>query len=64
MIAFYVMSREKHPFGPGSQHDKEKRIMAGDPNLSAVQDQLALDLVKTMLVSDQTKRPQAKELVQ
>ncbi|KAI0242889.1 Serine/threonine-protein kinase/endoribonuclease IRE1, partial [Lamellibrachia satsuma] len=45
MIAFYVMSKGKHPFGPGSPHDMENRIMAGDSsNLSAVKDQLSLDL--------------------
>ena len=63
MIAFYVMSKGKHPFGPGSPHDMENRIMAGNQNLSAVKDQLSLDLVKSMLVSDQKKRPPAKELL-
>ncbi|KAI0213537.1 Serine/threonine-protein kinase/endoribonuclease IRE1, partial [Lamellibrachia satsuma] len=63
MIAFYVMSKGKHPFGTDNRHDRDERIMHGNPNLSAVQDPLALDMVNSMLAFDRKERPQAKELV-
>ena len=63
MVAFYVMSGGTHPFHAASEEDVEKKIACGNPDLSAVQDQVAVDMVKTMLADDPDDRPSALSLL-
>ena len=61
MVAFYVMSGGTHPFHAASEEDVENQT--GNPDWSAVQDRLALDMVKPMLADDPDDRPSAPSLL-
>ena len=65
MITFYVMSKGTHPFEPPASGTKttDTLIIEGQSTLSAVKDKVALDLVKSMLDSEPSKRPSATKLL-
>ena len=65
MVAFYMISGGTHPFHAASAADVERKMVNGrsDSDLSAVQDQVAVDMVKKMLADLQADRPFADTLL-
>ena len=63
MLTFFILTKGKHPFAPADKyHEVESRIANNIPVLSPVNDEVALDMISSMLVADPTKRPTAANL--
>ena len=61
MIAFYTLTKGKHPFGE-SKDDVHYNILSGNPvNLKDLKDPLAKDLVSWMLTHARKDRPSAED---
>ena len=65
LVAFYMMSGGMHPFHAASAADVERKIVNGrsDSDLSAVKDQVAVDMVEKMLADHPVDRPFADTLL-
>ncbi|KAI0235862.1 Serine/threonine-protein kinase/endoribonuclease IRE2 [Lamellibrachia satsuma] len=65
LVTFYMMSGGRHPFHAASAADVKRKMVNGrsDSNLSAVQDLVAVDMVKKMLADNQADRPFADTLL-
>ena len=64
MVAFYIMSSGTHPYERnGETFLTECNIVHDSPDLSAVQDKVACDIVASMLAADPPKRPSAAQLL-
>ena len=64
MLTFFILTKGKHPFAPaGRYHEVESRIVRNKPVLSPVNDEVALDMISSMLSADPKKRPQAATLL-
>ena len=65
MVAFYIMTKRKHPYNPNERDFEIEWNIANDkPDLSAMNDEVACDMVTSMLEGDPTKRPSATKLLQ
>ena len=65
MVAFYIMTKDKHPYAPnGRNYEIESNLANDKPDLSAVTDLVACDMLTSMLAADPTKRPSAAQLLQ
>ena len=60
MVAFYIETKGKHPFG--EEPDRQRNLIDGNPvYLSKVTDPAARDLISWMLSHDPKDRPSAEE---
>ena len=60
MVAFFIMTKGKHPYG--KSYEIESNIVEDNPDLTAVKDEVACDMLTSMLAGDPTKRPSAAKL--
>ena len=60
MVAFYILTKGKHPFGEAA--DRQRNLLDGNPvYLDKLKDPAAKDLISWMLSHDPKERPSAKE---
>ena len=60
MVAFFILTKGKHPFGEGA--DRQRNLLDGNPvYLDKLEDPAAKDLISWMLSHDPKERPSAME---
>ena len=65
MVAFYILTAGKHPFGEGAKQILTNLLVANPVNLNILDSHpLAKDLISWMLTHDPKKRPSAEEALQ
>ena len=64
MVIFFILTKGKHPYALDEKYHKvESRIADSEPDLSAVDDPVACDMLTDMLAADPTERTSAAELL-
>ena len=66
MVIFFILTKGKHPYALDENivyHKVESRIADNEPDLSAVDDPVACDMLTNMLAADPKERPSAMELL-
>ena len=63
MLVFNILTRGHHPYDAHTIDEAERKIRNGEPNLSAVSDCVAVDMLKKMLPVDPKERSSAASLL-
>ena len=63
MLGFYILTKGKHPYDARAADEIERKIRKGEPDLSAVTDPVALDMLKKMLPANPKERSSAASLL-
>ena len=64
MVAFYIMTKDKHPYNPNEREFEIESNIGNDKlDLSAVTDLVACDMLTSMLAADPSMRPSAAQLL-
>ena len=63
MLVYYMLSRGTHPYQADTDSEVEQNILDDNPNLSSLDDSVAVDLVQSMLAPAPSDRPSVKSLL-